>query len=129
MVACEDCNREMTTAASCTADALVIQGERFPRVRQVRAPTGPRGRCGDCGIQRGGFHHLGCDLESCPRCQRQLVSCRCPDVPKDEIARSLVAVADGVVVYPASLRGLQLPAVRYPFADGGPGPEPVVPPH
>ena len=44
-----------------------------------------RGRCGDCGVSRGGWHHFGCDLQRCPSCSGQLLSCGCrfdedPDV-------------------------------------------------
>lgn len=111
MAVCEDCQQEMTVAASCTVDVLVIQQERFERSR-VRRPIGPNGRCADCGIQAGGFHHLGCDLELCPRCGRQLISCDCAFV--DEDTEDLVAVAGDTVVYPDSLRGLRLPNTRFP---------------
>lgn len=29
----------------------------------------PSGRCHDCGITHGGYHHPGCDVERCPRCE------------------------------------------------------------
>ena len=63
MAMCDDCQQEMTTAASCTVGVLGLGGERFERER-VDEPIGRAGRCGDCGVQRDGFHHLGCDLES-----------------------------------------------------------------
>ena len=112
MVNCEDCQQEMTTASSCTADVLIMRGERHERER-VRRPIGPKGRCGDCGVQRGGVHHLGCDLEDCPRCHRQLISCGCAmidgDEEDEEATEDLLAVADGVIVYPASMRGRRVP--------------------
>lgn len=37
-----------------------------------------------------------------------------PD-PDDEDAEAVVAVADDVAVYPAGLRGLHVPPVRFPF--------------
>lgn len=33
--------------------------------------------CGDCGCKEGSVHELGCDMEVCPFCGRQLVSCHC----------------------------------------------------
>lgn len=112
MAECGLCNREMTTAASCTVDVLIMRNERFERDRVIR-PIGREGRCGDCGVQTGGLHHLGCDLERCPRCRRQWLSCGCCWL--DEETESLVAVADGVVVYPDGLRGLEISDERFPF--------------
>lgn len=37
-----------------------------------------RRTCGACGVEPGGYHHLGCDLARCPRCRQQLISCGCP---------------------------------------------------
>jgi hypothetical protein len=70
----------MLTAPSCVVSNLHLAGAPFlltPYGRDgTSAPGG--GRCGDCGVEPGGFHHLGCDLQQCPRCRRQLLSCGCP---------------------------------------------------
>ena len=34
-------------------------------------------RCHDCNIKIGGIHHPGCDMEECPKCHGQLISCGC----------------------------------------------------
>jgi hypothetical protein len=80
MAICLDCDREMLTAPSCVVSTLHLGGVPFPLTPYGRDGTSARagGRCGDCGVEPGGFHHLGCDLQSCPRCQRQLLSCGCP---------------------------------------------------
>ena len=57
-------------------------------------------------VCRGGYHHLGCDLEDCPACRRQLISCGCGR--EDETTESIVAVAGDTVVYPESLRGQRI---------------------
>lgn len=44
-----------------------------------------RETCHDCGAKEGQLHHLGCDMERCPKCGHQLISCGCffLDDPKD----------------------------------------------
>jgi hypothetical protein len=41
-------------------------------------PTGDR-RCHDCHCAVGKFHHPGCDMEQCPKCQGQLIVCGCTE--------------------------------------------------
>jgi hypothetical protein len=49
------------------------QGPTIPD--QASPPSG--GVCGDCGVLPGQFHVPGCDLEECPQCHVQLISCDC----------------------------------------------------
>jgi hypothetical protein len=106
MAVCGDCEQEMTEARTCTMDGIVLDRQRYARQR-VRRPIGPAGRCGDCGVTTGGYHHLGCDLERCPRCRGQFLSCGCAWA--DDEHERLIGVAGDVVVYPPSLRGFHLP--------------------
>lgn len=79
MATCYFCDREMTTADSCTANALNHGGRQVPLWPYGKGPYDRQGgpRCGDCGVQRGGYHHPGCDLQRCPICRGQLMSCDC----------------------------------------------------
>jgi hypothetical protein len=98
MATCEDCHREMILAASCIANALDLAGERFWRIR-YRAPrelNDPTIRCHDCGVRPGGYHHAGCDMELCPRCRGQLLSCGCWDDEDEEDDDSLGRDVEGL---------------------------------
>jgi len=37
----------------------------------------PYEQCHDCGVREGELHWPGCDMESCPSCGWQLLSCGC----------------------------------------------------
>jgi hypothetical protein len=79
---CKTCNLEMHEAASCVEEPIELVDATYEPVRwgdeQTDWEHGPR--CGDCGVLPGGVHHPGCDIEECPRCHEQLITCECwPD--------------------------------------------------
>lgn len=82
MAVCTWCDLEMSTVTTCSVVALHRDGKVFPRVpygkeRRRGLLHARDGKCHDCGVVRGGLHHLGCDEERCPRCGDQLFSGCC----------------------------------------------------
>lgn len=75
MAICPDCGQDMHTADSCTRTQLTLDGVVYERSRAHFDE--PSGRCLDCGIKHGEVHHLGCDVELCPKCGLQLIGCDC----------------------------------------------------
>lgn len=89
---CEYCGHNMLKAKSCVSIAIKSGGVEL---RPIPYGTNERdseviskathGNCHDCNVAWGGFHHPGCDMEVCPKCSGQLISCGCIDEePEDE---------------------------------------------
>jgi hypothetical protein len=79
MAKCLWCLAEMGDAETCDVDVLHRDGSPVPLTRYGDERDWPSARtvCGDCGVARGGWHHPGCDIQECPSCRRQLLSCDC----------------------------------------------------
>ncbi len=72
---CEDCKRDMTKAKGCLHSQIKFEGGKW--LDRSQEHWNDEGRCGDCAAKVGEFHHYGCDVERCPKCGEQLITCGC----------------------------------------------------
>lgn len=75
-VKCNACGQYMNEAVSCKARHAIIDGVVYER---NSSRFDYNARCHDCGILNihGNCHHSGCDMERCPKCNTQLITCDC----------------------------------------------------
>lgn len=89
MTICTYCERDMSNTPTCqptiipTADGD-LQPTRYGSELHDRGASAGN-QCGDCGVQPGGYHHPNCDLEECPRCLGQMLSCGCVVLRDEEL--------------------------------------------
>ena len=76
MAICKFCNGEMIEADDCSANRKVKYADGTTLDAMPYKPD-DNYRCGDCNIEPGNYHHIGCDMERCPRCKGQMLSCSC----------------------------------------------------
>ena len=78
---CKVCKKEMARNGGCTEGWVVykIDGKLDIFNRTTHNHQITEGEpCHDCNAKAGEYHHWGCDMERCPRCGGQLISCDCP---------------------------------------------------
>lgn len=77
MAICQACHLEMLSADDCPANRFLKYDDGGVLPSSTYHFDDPYGRCSDCGIKHGNYHHPHCDIEQCPRCKDQLLSCDC----------------------------------------------------
>jgi hypothetical protein len=81
---CRWCNADKHDGTTClevpvdTVDGPLAPVRYGAEAQDWGAATGTR--CHDCGVRPLGFHHPGCDVEECPRCGGQLITCDCVEI-------------------------------------------------
>lgn len=131
MAKCTWCSQEMLDddVTSCEGNHTVL----FPGDKEI--PSIPYGkeerggiiehlpeRCHDCNITLGGYHHPRCDVEECPECGCQLLSCGClseeqPDFQKltEEDAIEIIATRIATLDIPTVIGYIMLLFEKVPY--------------
>ena len=93
-------------AMAATDDACYLIGRtEYSRIRygdetrgggnwHISSRTGQPQPCGDCAVPVGAYHIPGCDVEECPRCHGQSISCDCDEETLRELQQEYRRLRD-----------------------------------
>jgi len=63
-------------------ESWFIDGREWTRVRFGEERDVEESPCPGCGVYYGDLHEAGCDVEQCPRCAGQIITCGCIEIPR-----------------------------------------------
>jgi len=79
---CQGCHKPMAPHNGCTVSHIYMNGKKYERIKAGATPgfdddMSETDVCHDCNAGAGQYHHFGCDMERCPCCLHQVISCDC----------------------------------------------------
>jgi hypothetical protein len=78
---CGICGNKMEEGTSCIESQKILfsDGKEMTPVKVGHGKDWTELTCNDCNAPEDGYHHPGCDMERCPRCRGQLITCDCTE--------------------------------------------------
>ena len=81
---CVTCEQQFSAVDGCETPDVVLGRTVYARIPYGDAreqwpsdEMAPPDQCHGCGVTFGQRHHTDCDIERCPQCRGQLLSCGC----------------------------------------------------
>lgn len=77
---CGTCKQDMLNSDGCKVGYIRYKNDEEKYLNIRYQFDGGDSRCHDCNTKEGYAHHENCDMEICPKCGGQFISCNCEPV-------------------------------------------------